>query len=49
MIRGLLILQIGYNEYDPMRAIYRAEKRDFLSSESYFKIAESKSGKCVKK
>ena len=49
MIHGLLISQIGYEEYDAMRAIYRAEERDFLSSDAYFRIAEIATGKCVKK
>ena len=49
MIYGLLISQIGYDLYDPMQAIYRAEKKDFLSGEAYFEIADIVSAELVKK
>ena len=49
MIHGLLISQIGYDLYDTMRAIYRAEAKEYLSSDAYFIITEMETGKCVRK
>jgi len=49
MKHGLLISQIGYDLYDPMRGIYRAEEKDYLNDEAYFKITDISADEVVKK
>lgn len=49
MTHGLLISQIGYELYDSMRAIYRAEDRDYLNDKAYFQIIDISSSEVVKK
>ena len=49
MIHGLLISQIGYDLFEPMRALYRAEEKELLSGDAYFGITEIKTGRCIKK